>query len=395
MRKPSIALLFLLLVSLVSGAQDSKVLLETLQRNFRKADGLDVKLKVLEDSVKIGSDGMGPLYLNAVDFSIDNSSSLETDAVMQQLALYAVDQIKEYGFAPAKTSLWRLFGEHKGTMLRVSILNALGIVGQGDATVVKNMVSWLETQNSLFFSGAKPDIQTVLAAVVARGTFKNTLAFSVLFKTNNLQYSEQISELAEKALLSLEGDLKESLMDLIKTADVSEKLAALEMGLKSERLSDNQKADIAEVALELGMYTTTSDMDEQAVTREMRYVALNALSERKWSKATSLAIEHFGMTLLEYERGVVAKTFLLDAIDGLGNMGTHEAAERLAQFLDLTNSYTEHGRAYDEQIVLAVLANLKKLGDKVAFANLSYTQYLNYSNTVKQAANEAIENIKW
>ncbi len=395
MRKPSIALLFLLLVSLVSGAQDSKVLLETLQRNFRKADGLDVKLKVLEDSVKIGSDGMGPLYLNAVDFSIDNSSSLETDAVMQQLALYAVDQIKEYGFAPAKTSLWRLFGEHKGTMLRVSILNALGIVGQGDATVVKNMVSWLETQNSLFFSGAKPDIQTVLAAVVALGTFKNTLAFSVLFKTNNLQYSEQISELAEKALLSLEGDLKESLMDLIKTADVSEKLAALEMGLKSERLSDNQKADIAEVALELGMYTTTSDMDEQAVTREMRYVALNALSERKWSKATSLAIEHFGMTLLEYERGVVAKTFLLDAIDGLGNMGTHEAAERLAQFLDLTNSYTEHGRAYDEQIVLAVLANLKKLGDKVAFANLSYTQYLNYSNTVKQAANEAIENIKW
>jgi len=131
------------------------------------------------------------------------------------------------------------------------------------------------------------------------------------------------------------------------------------------------------------------------VTRDMRRVALSILSDQKWSKATPLVIEHFGMTLVEYERGIVANDYLIDAINGLGSMGTHEAAERLTLYLELLNSYTEHGRSYDERIVLTVLDNLWKLGDKVAFANLSYTQYLDYSNEVKKAARRAIDNLKW
>ena len=76
-------------------------------------------------------------------------------------------------------------------------------------------------------------------------------------------------------------------------------------------------------------------------------------------------------------------------------MGTHEAAVRLTQYLVLLNSYTEKGQGYDEQIALAVVSNLGKLGDKAAFDDLIYATYLNYSAQVKKAARQALESLKW
>jgi len=91
----------------------------------------------------------------------------------------------------------------------------------------------------------------------------------------------------------------------------------------------------------------------------------------------------------------VDRNHLLDAIGELGAMNTHEAAVRLTQFLVLINSYTEKGKAYDDQVVFQVLTNLGTLGDKVAFDDLMYTQYLNYPNAVKKAARAALDKLKW
>jgi hypothetical protein len=45
--------------------------------------------------------------------------------------------------------------------------------------------------------------------------------------------------------------------------------------------------------------------------------------------------------------------------------------------------------------VFAVLQNLGALADKVAFDDLMYTQYLNYSTGVKKAARAALDKLKW
>ncbi|MCK5007173.1 MAG: hypothetical protein KAR73_07275, partial [Spirochaetales bacterium] len=79
----------------------------------------------------------------------------------------------------------------------------------------------------------------------------------------------------------------------------------------------------------------------------------------------------------------------------LGAMGTHEAAVRLTQYLVLLNSYTERLREFDNIIVLAVIENLGSLGDKTAFDDLLYAQYLSYSSEIKKAARDALENLKW
>jgi hypothetical protein len=101
------------------------------------------------------------------------------------------------------------------------------------------------------------------------------------------------------------------------------------------------------------------------------------------------------MTIGEFDRGLVDRNHLLDALGSLGAMSSHDAAVRLTQYLVLINSYTEKGKVYDDLVVLAVLQNLGALGDKVAFDDLMYTQYLNYSSGVKKAARAALDKLKW
>jgi hypothetical protein len=119
------------------------------------------------------------------------------------------------------------------------------------------------------------------------------------------------------------------------------------------------------------------------------------LRDRAWQAASPLLIEHLDTTIMETDRGLADKGALLEAIASLGIIGTHEAAVRLTQYLVLLNSYTEKGKGYDEQVAGAVIENLGLLEDKVAFDDLMYTQYLNYSNTIKKAARAALERLRW
>ena len=395
MRRLSLVVSFISLFLGISGAQDSNILLNAYKRNFNRAEQLETKMKILQDSAETDSLEMGPLYHLAVDFVVDQSDLLLADSTMKELALLAIGLAKESEYTNARYSLWRLFTIETDMVLRIGILDTLSTIGRDDKKITGFLTEWLDTQNNLQQSGTKPDLQVVAEAVRTLGALEDKSAFSVLFTTKELGYSERISSLATQAMNSLEGDLAEFILDVLKNGSIKEKLAALKMALESESLGDVEKAELSGYALEVGMYTTTSDITDQGLSREIRFAALNKLSGMKWSKATSLAIEHFGMVLLEYDRGTASKTRMMEAVDGLGNMGTHEAAQRLTLFLELVNSYTEHGRAYDEQIVLSVLGNLKKLGDKVAFENLSYTQYLEYSQAVKKAAQDAIDNLKW
>ena len=105
-------------------------------------------------------------------------------------------------------------------------------------------------------------------------------------------------------------------------------------------------------------------------------------------------IENFEIAALEYDRGKTDKTYFLAAIDGLGAMRAHEAAERLTLYLGLLNSYTEGGQKVDEQITLSVINNLGLLGDQVAGDNLLFVAFIDYPDGVKEAAREAFKNLK-
>jgi hypothetical protein len=91
----------------------------------------------------------------------------------------------------------------------------------------------------------------------------------------------------------------------------------------------------------------------------------------------------------------VDRSYLIEAIRALATTGRREAAERLTLYLELINSYTEHRQPYDEQVLLSVIDTLGRLGDPIAFANLSYARYMPYGERVQSAVRQAIASLKW
>jgi HEAT repeat protein len=253
----------------------------------------------------------------------------------------------------------------------------------------------VDSQNSLFISGKQPDNNVIAACFQALGKLGDPSSFPVLFSAMYLGYSDAVAGIAHDALLALKGDLTEMLRGVIKDRPLAEKKLALQMAIDSDKLSDDQKAKLAQFALDIGLHSSVSDAASKGVLRDIRFQAAAALGARKWSDATGLLIEHLDMAIGEFDKGLVDRNHLVDAITNLGAMNTHDAAVRLTQYLVLLNSYAEKGKVFDDQVVFTVLQNLGALGDKVAFDDLMYTQYLNYSAGVKKAARAALDKLKW
>mgnify|MGYP006289519667 CR=1 FL=1 len=395
MKKILICFLALLIVAgfLFGQEAEENTQLSSYLRNFARAS-LSTKIQILQDAERVDLEGMGPLYEKAVEFVIDNQMLLKADNAARQLAIIAVRLIGDSGYTEAKYELWDLFTIEKETLVRVQCMESLGVVGTGDKRIIDRINSWVSQKNTLFMTGQKPDYQVFGAAIDALGNLGDPSSFPIIFTSMSLSFSEDITKRARNALYNIEGEFTDLIVRVIEQNSILEKLSALQLALSEDRLSEDEKGEVAEKALEIGLETTTPDASEKAQLREMRYTAIRALTERNWSRATPLVIRHFDITVMEYDRGIARKGNFLEAIAGLGAMATHEAAVRLNLYLDLLNTYKEQERAVDEQIILAVINNLGKLGDKVAIDNLLYVGYLNYSQTVKNAAREAINNLR-
>ena len=387
----------MVLMTLVFGSawtQQTDDLLNAFQRNF-VISSLDVKLQIIQDAADKGSEGLGPLYLQAVDYVLSNASLIAKDGRFGQLSEIALQQIDALGFSQASRSVWQLFEADTSTGVRVRALATLGTIATEDEDTILNMVIWLDKQNIIHEAGKPQDIQVITAAAEALGRLGAESSFQVIFTAMYMGYSDLVTSLCREALLKIRGDLKSHLEGILKDRPFPEKRLALLMALESERLEESEKAEIAAFALDISLHTGVKEADVKKVAREIRRLAVRALGERQWSAATALLIEHFDTSLQETDRGLADKNLLLEAIAGLGSMQSREAAVRLTQYLVLLNSYTEKGQGYDEQIMMAVVTNLGKLGDKTAFDDLMYVQYLNYGSTIRNAAKTALENIKW
>ncbi len=385
----------LLAAAVVAQAQDAQKLLDTFRRNFA-IGSLDVKIQILQDAAASKSaSAMGPLFMQAVEFVIDNSSLVATDARFNQLAAIGAEQMGVVGFTQGRDVIWKLFQTTSDSQTLAKAAIALGATGAGDPQTVINLNHYVDGQNASFASGKMPDAAVLVACLQALGTIGDASSFSTLFGTMNLGYSDQIAAIAKDSLLALKGDFKEMLLGVIRDRPIPEKKLALQMALETDKLTDDQKGQVATYALDVGLHLGASDSSGKALLRDIRFQAADSLGAKKVSQATALLIEHMDITIGEFDKGLSDRNHLLNAIADLGAMASHEAAVRLTQYLVIVNSYTEKGKAYDDFVVMALLQNLGALADKVAFDDLMYTQYLNYTAAVKKAARAALDKLRW
>lgn len=391
-----IAAAFWLLCALAAAqAQDTQKVLDAFQRNFT-IGSLDVKIQIIQDAASSkDATALGPLYQQAVDFVINNATMLPSDPRFRQLASLAADSASKSPYTPARFSLWKLFQIDSDTTMRTAIMTALGTLAAGDQEIIAGINRFLDNQNSVVAAGKQSDPRVIAAVVTALGKLGDPSSFPFLFTAMNLGYSAEVGQKAGDSLLSLKGDLKDMFMAVIKASPPAEKSSALVMALQVNQLSNDQKGQVAEYALDVALHTGAADTDGKEALRQIRMNAAVFLREAARSSATQLLIENLDMTILEFDRGLTDKRFLIEAVSALAAMGNHEAAVRLTQYLVLLNSYTERGKGYDEQVVLGVVGALQILADKVSFDDLMYTQYLNYSAPIKKLARDALEKLKW
>ena len=371
---------------------DENRLLFAYHRNFARGS-LSTKVQVLQDAAESGETGMGKLYLQALDFYLDNYNTLKGDATAIELVKLAARLTGREGYEQAIGSLWEIFKQEEDIGVRVAAMNSLGDLLDAEDPLIQQIYSYLKVQNEQYLLGKEVDIQVISETIMTLGKIGSAETFPALFAAIHLGYPEQVEQKARDAINNLEGDTIEMVVEVLETGFAREKRPVLEWAMQKESFTREQKGTLALKALEVGLELTNNE-EINALIRELRYAAVRYLTELEWSQATDLLIEHFDQTNVEVDRGITPQSVLLEAIAALGAMGTNEAAVRLSLYLEVLNTYMENGQRVDEQVVLAVVRNLGKLGSNVAFDHLLYTMYLDYPRSVKQAVREVLSDLQ-
>jgi len=378
------------------GAQDADSVVLAYRRNFARAS-LGTKLELLKEASGRGDAAMGPLY--AIRFAVDNSALLGPDPQLKDLAVLAATEAGKAGYAKAIDDLWALFQGYADQDVRRAAVSALGYVGAGEARVAENLNAFLASQNSLFRSGSQPEYPALEACVDALGMLGDGSSFPVLFSAYIVGYSPALAQKTAKALGSIKGDYRGYLLRVIAKNPPLEKSAAYSAGMDNPNFSDSDRGELAEGAMAAALAandqpSSYSPVEIQAL-RELRLDSAKKLRDLKWQKASPLVVSHFKLMMADYAKGAASKADFLDSISCLGAMGSTEAAQALAIYLQFVNGQTEQGIPFDEDIMLATIAALGDLGDKVAFDYLLQIGYLQYTDLIKRSSKEALLKLKW
>jgi hypothetical protein len=378
---------------LVSSYTQVKSLPEVFMENFKKAT-LEVKLEVVKDALALKVEGMDAFFSTGLRYCVDNYKIENKNATFREMLQICIDQVRDRKYKSAVADLIDLYQLELDTLFKIAIMDALADISPGDPLVVKAMNRSLSIQNESYRVAKTYDPQLVAQTLRNLGNMGDPSSFAQILISIILRYSNDTTLLAEEALRKLPGDLRTEYIDFILEEQFFDKLAAFRRAIAEETLSIEDKSAIAEFALNISIHLAGVSADYKINAGELRNASLDFLALNHWSHAADVLIENFNIAVGDFDKKLAGKTVVLKAIDALGNMRSHEAANRLVLYLEYVNSYTERGKPYDEEIVGHVIAALKQLGDIVAQQALLYTRYLNYSDVLKRSAFEAYQSLK-
>lgn len=384
--------LVLMMVFQFCPAETSNTLVSNYVDYFKKGD-VETKIQIIETAVKLENVNMGPLYHVCIDYALDNPDVVKKNPALGEIVITSLEEIGKLNYTESRFSVLRIFNDAITSSIEIAALNALKVIGKGDKEIAAGLNKWLDKRNSLFLSLIKPDFHVLDVCIQTLGVLRDPDSFPFVFTAMILGYSDHITETALNSLYLLEGDLKVHLLNIIVKGTPLNKRAALVFGLDNEKLTEEAKKELIRSGLKYTLVIKSLTSDEEKIMTDMRYIAIRAVTKYKLGDLTNLVISHFTIIKELYDKGKENNSHMVEGIDCLGSMGTHEAAVTLSEYLDYVNLYTEKIKVFDEQIVLALINNLEKLGDGVALDSLQYTVFLPYSKRLRQAAQEAANSL--
>jgi hypothetical protein len=391
--KLSIIFLFVFITPCVFG--DSAVLQSYLQR-FSETE-LTAKAEVLRNAAsdRRMNASILQLYETALRYAAENYKDFNNLSGMNNIISVSIRGLRNSSTVINANNLidvlWKLFIEYPDSVMKSDILVMLGVLGKDNQNITDAINNYLMEINFVFISENIINYSIASACITAITEIGNSSSYPVLFTILFTGYPEVIVSEIYGALDVINGDLFLYIRDIMEKDPPEKKYIAFKAGINSGRLSLSERGQLAELALEIGLY----DFEGNADLIAMRYAAIQALASLKWTRASALAVRYYHRVLEEYYQGAASKMRLIESIASIGAIGDSSAAVALGLQLGLINEKTKSTGAFDADITLAIVNALGSIGTNAVFEHLLYASNLSYNENIKNAAREALDRLKW
>lgn len=156
--------------------------------------------------------------------------------------------------------------------------------------------------------------------------------------------------------------------------------------------NENFKAEFAENVLSATIYNIGNrNQNVLSLQRD----ALNVLSEKNWTRASSTVIAFFDIAVKEYNSKQLAEDDFIDVVKATAKLAPIESAQKLSSYLSDLNSTKEFNTAPSNKVVRAVVSTLGSLGNKQAFDALLAVTYLDYPDDIVTLARDSLARLRW
>ena len=222
---------------------------------------------------------------------------------------------------------------------------------------------------------------------------KNSLFVFILLIISNTFLLSQILTAQQSPDVSSASAAYQKMLDAVLNSPPRDIQNVLQNAWEGSELTIIEKGKLFETVMKLSFDYKPKDHLESSVADNIRLMCIRKFSDLKWAEATSLVITYLDR-LTSYKNTIPVKNQMIEAINCLGSLNTHEAALRLNMFLEVTNNFAQNGFTYDNDIVFAVIRNLGRIGDITAFENLSSVKNYSYPPEIIREAEISMSKLK-
>ncbi|EMB39565.1 hypothetical protein E4N99_05510 [Treponema denticola] len=390
MKRIVFVLVFIFCVFSIFAVDQDELL--NLRKDFISA-GIDVKAVILRSLSQSDDKSLIPIYQDAVEYVKTSYAILQNDDRLLNIGIIAVTKLGELNELKASASIRYLFSTVENEDFQIACLKSLSKLVQKDSAFTDYLNSLYDSGLSDLLSGKASNVNLLRVYAEALGNFADPSSFDVLIKTLFYPVNDGLKDTVKTALNNISFNYFDEILAKTMQKNIQYIWTLYLLAKENKRIEGPELGRISELVIDYGLKNLKgADLESSENLIEETLPVLSAL---KWSKASSQVNKFFYYAQGLRKTSLRGDELLIKIIDCMGNLGTIECSQNLSIFLGVLNSETEKTKQYSEPLVLSVITALRKLGDKTAFDYLLYVEYLNYSETVKQASRNAIEELKW
>ncbi|MBQ0052083.1 MAG: hypothetical protein KBT11_08485 [Treponema sp.] len=336
-----------------------------------------------------------------IDYVLSNIDTLGPDSELSSLALASflaiskkanperLDENKTFEIASKVIQLFKIFNDETVK------INALDCLASLKNPKWNGAVDTLNEYLEVHIHDVYPSSLLIGNIIASLGNFGDAKSLSLVYNIWINNVWPEYTPVTENSLIKLSEKNLDEAIKIIFFANNSNISKFLDVVKKSSGISQEFKSNIAETALSVSINNAESVQEFSSVFVSIQMDTLRILSSSKWAHATEVVAKNFDVAKKEYSLGIISDEEFIQMLDYTAAFGTSKVSLMYSNLLADFNGKAEKSEIPSEPVVLAVISKLGDLGDKVAFDNLLYVTYLNYSDAVKDAAKVSLSKLKW